>query len=352
MATLAAAVTATLEGATVTQESVTGSEQEVTITGLEIVLPETATIAVPTLVIANPMSRPEGGLTASAMTFDGGTVTAQGYTLTWADGSMQNVTVPGAQEASEEEDADTRFVPFSEMQLATISASSETFGFPINIATIQAAFSQPAENAPDDISASVAGLVLPLDAFAFNARLHEMVEQLGYEAFTIGMTFNGNYQPDSDTLTVQAASVRADEAGELTVNTVITDFPAGNVLKGFDMAENALSGAKLASATLTFANQGIVDRALEAQARSTGSTRQQFATGMSMALPLMLNVIGNRGFQDELAPPLGAFLMEPRTITFTASPPEPVPIMAILGAAITGFSTLPDLMAIDVRANE
>jgi hypothetical protein len=118
------------------------------------------------------------------------------------------------------------------------------------------------------------------------------------------------------------------------------------------MAQNALTAATLHSASITFRNAGIVDRLLEEQARSTGSSKEQFATGFSMALPFMLNFIGNQPFQQKLAEPLGTFIMDPKTITITAAPGAPVPMMAIAGAAMGAYDTLPDLLALDVKANQ
>ena len=47
-----------------------------------------------------------------------------------------------------------------------------------------------------------------------------------------------------------------------------------------------------------------------------------------------------------------AVTVDPKTITITASPGAPVPMLAIAGAAMGAYDTLPDLLALDVKANQ
>jgi hypothetical protein len=349
---LAAIVAAGQEGSTLTYGNASATATDVVLTGVKITSAEDgSTVDIPELVIVNPIPRPEGGFSADSMTFNSVTMVNQGEdtdTLTIAEGSATAILVPSVAEL----EANPRFAPFATMDLRGLEGASEMAEFPLDIASMHIELANVVDGQPNDIKMIMDGIVIPIEAFEFEEALATSLTQMGYESFTAGVTVDGAYAEDTDTLTIRSVALRAADVGELTFSGIIGDFPIGNLLEGAEMAQAALTAATLHSASITFVNAGIVDRILEEQARSFNTTKEQFAMTTSMALPFMLSFIGNQPFQERLAEPLGAFIMDPKNITITAAPGAPVPMMAIAGAAMGAYDTLPDLLALDVKANQ
>jgi hypothetical protein len=83
-----------------------------------------------------------------------------------------------------------------------------------------------------------------------------------------------------------------------------------------------------------------------------GATPEQFVEQISGALPFLLSVVGNQSFQDRIATAATAFLKDPKSLTITAAPGNPVSVMQIFGAASTAPQTLPDVLSVDIQANQ
>jgi hypothetical protein len=340
------------EGSTLTYGNASATATDVILTDVKVTSAEDgSTLTVPQLVIVNPIPRPQGGFSADSMTFNAATMINEGEdadTVTVAEGSATGILVPSLAEL----EANPRFAPFNSMDLRGLEGSSEMAEFPLDIASMHVELANVVNGQPNDIKMIIDGIVIPVEAFEFEDMIAGALASMGYESFNAGVTIDGAYAEDTDTLTIRSVALRADDVGELSFTGIIGDFPIGNLLEGAEMAQNALTAATLHSASITFRNAGIIDRILEEQARPTGLPKEQFAMGFSMALPLMLNFIGNPEFQQKLAEPLGAFIVDPKNITITAAPGAPVPMMAIAGAAMGAYDTLPDLLALDVKANQ
>ena len=89
--------------------------------------------------------------------------------------------------------------------------------------------------------------------------------------------------------------------------------------------------------------------------RATGTIKldhSSFDAGkLNGALPFMLNAINNPAFQEKVAKAGQAFLTDPKSLTITLNPAQPVPFQEIMGSAMSAPQTLPDMLAIDVTAN-
>lgn len=350
-----AGMTAYEEGSTLTYASASATATDVILTGVKVTSAEDGSTAeIPELRIVNPVARAEGGFTADAMTFNNTRLVNQGEdaeTVLVAEGSATGVIIASPAEIK----ANPRFAPIASIDLRNIAGQSETSEFPVNIGSLHVEFANVVDGQPSDMRMVMEGIILPIEDLDLEPALVSTLTQMGYtEPFVVGVTLDGAYAEDADTLTVRSIAFRAEDVGELSIAGVIGDFPIGNLLEGADMMQNALTAATLHSGTVTFTNAGIVDRALEAQAKSAGASKEQFAMTMSMALPFMIGTfIGNGPLTAALTEPLAAFLVDPKSLTVTATPTQPIPVLAIFTQAQgTGLQTLPDFLGLDVKANQ
>ena len=62
---------------------------------------------------------------------------------------------------------------------------------------------------------------------------------------------------------------------------------------------DALANGKLENLTIRFDNAGVVERALDMQAKMMGASREDIVAQLNGALPFMLNAINNPAFPGE-----------------------------------------------------
>jgi hypothetical protein len=351
---LAALVAAQSEGNTLTYANASATATDVILSGAKITSAEDGSTAeIPELVIVNPVPRAEGGFTADSMTFNNAKLVNAGDeadTVTIAEGTASGIIVPSPAEIED----NPRFAPFSTLDLRGLVGTSEAAGFPVNIESMHVELANVVDGQPNDVKLLMDGIVIPLEAFEFDAGTAGLLADMGYtDSFVVGVTVDGAYAEEADTLTVRSIALRAADVGELNISGVIGDFPIGNLLEGAELAQEALTAATLHNAKVTFTNAGIVDRAMEAQAKAAGATKETFAMTFSMALPFTLGMtLGNGPLTQALTEPLAAFLNDPKSLTVTATPAQPIPVLAIVTQAQQGIQTLPEFLGLDVKANQ
>ncbi len=80
-------------------------------------------------------------------------------------------------------------------------------------------------------------------------------------------------------------------------------------------------------------------------------TREDAAAQVNAALPLVLHFIGNDQFQGKITEAIGEFLVDPKSIAFSAVPGAPVSLEQILQTARSELDELPNLLQADISAN-
>jgi hypothetical protein len=104
--------------------------------------------------------------------------------------------------------------------------------------------------------------------------------------------------------------------------------------------------------TVRIENAGFVERMLDMQAQMLGGTRDDVRSQLvDGALPFALSFVENEAFRTEALVALSAFLADPRSLTITFAPAEPVPLGQAIRTAARRPGALPDLLAPRMQAN-
>lgn len=329
---------------TATYDSATASGDDVTITNLKIVGDgDTATF--PTAVIVGAVPRDKGGFTATSMSFDNASFTGKDATTAkWQTASVQNAIVPSPDEIK----AKAKITPFTDLTVAGINISGGDLPTPLDIGTIAMKLGGATDSgAPSEFTMTIGEFKLPAELFAADAQSKQVLDALGYTSgFTLNIDVDGGYDSAGDALTLRTIGVDAVDVGKLTIGGKFSGIPLSQMTDDADFKDG-----KLDSFSLRFDNAGIVERALDMQAKMMGGTREEVVTQLSQAMPFMLNAIGNEPFQNKLAAAGAAFLKDPKSITIVAAPSAPVPFAQIGSTVETAPQTIPDLLAVDVQAN-
>jgi hypothetical protein len=165
----------------------------------------------------------------------------------------------------------------------------------------------------------------------------------------LNMAVEGGYETGSDRLTLRNFAMDAPEVGKFSLAGTFSGVKASELAD--NASPDALANGKLENLTIRFDNAGVVERALDMQAKMMGASREDIVAQLNGALPFMLNAINNPPFQEKVAKAAQAFLTDPKSLTITVSPAQPVAFQEIMGSAMSAPQSLPDMLAIDVTAN-
>lgn len=344
---LVAAMNATGE-AEVTYDSATNNGDDVVLTGFSVVDTDGNTAAIPQLVISGAAEREDGGFTAAEIAFDNGSATSDGDTITWQTGAMQDAVVPSVEEVK----ARAKMRPFTQLDVGSINITGPDMAAAVDIATVSMSVGDVIDGALSDLVLKTNGIHIPSELVT-DPQQKALIQALGYDEFLVDLTVDGAFDSVADVLTLRTITLHAADVGTLTMTGKFSGISVGGMAASDEeKAADAKSNARLDTMTIRFDNGGVVERGLDMQAEMIGGTREDVVAQMSGALPFLLNVIGNQKFQEKLAVAGAAFLATPQSLTIVMSPAEPVPLEDITDAIGDNPGTLPDLLVIEVEANE
>jgi hypothetical protein len=333
----------------VAYDEATSAGDTVTIAGLRVTLPDTVEAVVPALVLSGVAPRDAGGFTAAVVQADGGSATVRGKTLTWATASFADVIVPDQAEVTERQ----KIRPFRSLAMTGIGINGEGLAAPVEVATANLEVGEIADTTPTGITASATGVRLPASLIGTSI-VGVIVGMLNYTEFTADISLDAEYDDVANSAILNELAVDVQTVGKLTAAGTATNFS----IRGLsdpdpDAAQAARSAARLQALSVRVDNAGFVERMLAMQAEMLGGTaddvRKQIVDG---ALPFALSFVKNEEFRTLFRAEIGEFLQDPRSLTLTIAPKEPVPLGQVARTILRAPLTLPDLLAPTVAANE
>lgn len=347
-AAVADTLTQAVADVAITYESAGGDSETVTINGVSATFRDDTVATLPTVVISGIAERAEGGFTAARIDFAGGSLADPRGSARWATAYLEDVVVPAAEEAGSR----PKIRPFRTMSMAEIAVEAPTLATPVEIATIDFNADEVTDGMPSNVGFRATGVKLPT-ALVANTIVGVMATMMGYEEFVAEVSVDGVYDTAANTASLNALTVDVPTVGTLGVAAEASGFSIRGITDPNDeISKAARANARLDSVRVRIENAGIVERFLDMQAQMLGGTRddvrKQIVDG---ALPFALSFVKNVAFREEFRSAAAAFLEDPRSLTITAEPEEPVPLGQFVRAVARAPATLPDLLATRVEAN-
>jgi hypothetical protein len=319
---------------------------DVTITDFSATNANGGTVNIPTLTITGAQMRDKGGFTAAGMTFDNAKVVDNNSNITLQTASLTDAIVPSADEIK----AKVHMRPFGGLNVGGITIEGGDLPAPLEIDSIAVAIDTDQAGNPRDFDMKVNAINIPPEVFAQDAQSKAVLDQLGYNGFVVNISVAGGYETEGDKVTLRTFTIDAADVGKLAISGKFNGVSLSKLFQDGNPGEASANGT-LESLTIRFDNSGIVERVLDMQAKMMGVQRQDVVAQTAGALPFMLNFLGNPPFQEKVAQAGNTFLNDPKSLTISASPAQPVPFSQISGAAGKSPQSLPDLLAVDVTAN-
>jgi hypothetical protein len=342
---LVAAVAASGEGA-LTYQSVTGSGDAVALSGIKLTAADGTVNTAPSLAITGLADRPAGGYTATRITFDHGTTVGHGDTITWQGGALDDVIIPTAEEVKTRQHVRL----FRAISFTNLNISGGDVSAPVDAATFSLDVGEMAQGSPTNIVLRATGVRLPA-ALLTNSVASALISMLDYKEFVADISMDGEYDSGTNTVTCRALVVDVPAVGRITVSGRASGVSLRDVADRAKTKE-ARAKTRLDTMTVRIENAGFVERMLDMQAQMLGGTRDDVRSQLvDGALPFALSFVENETFRTEALVALSAFLADPRSLTITFAPAEPVPLGQAIRTAARRPGALPDLLAPRMQAN-
>lgn len=106
------------------------------------------------------------------------------------------------------------------------------------------------------------------------------------------------------------------------------------------------------SASITFEDASITKKLLDFAGSEQGVTGDQMAQSLKGLIPVMIAQLNMPDLQNQISAAANTFLDDPKSLTISAQPKEPVPFPMIMGAAMGAPQTIPQVLGVTVTAND
>ncbi len=196
---------------------------------------------------------------------------------------------------------------------------------------------------PTRASAALAGLSIPVSAIT-DPSSRDMLRKLGYDRIVSRFGFDGDYDPQSQRLTIGDLHYGIADMGSFAMSAVLGDLPV-EALQDEVLLQAVAPSLRLEQARFTFKDDSIVGKGLDLLAgymnAPPGLFRDQFADAMPFLLsiavqndPQLMAIVNQSGLFKQLTPIVRDFVANPgSSITVALDPPTPVRLEAI-GTAV------------------
>jgi len=185
----------------------------------------------------------------------------------------------------------------------------------------------------------------------FDETLVSELTAMDYETVDLSGGMTLTYDADKGDLRLEDLTLKATDMGVVSGDFHLGGLPLSLVEKP-DEIEARMNEATLVSASVTYGNDGIVEKAFEAQAKKLDQDGDKFRQNTAGALPLMLNVLQDPELQARFEGPISDFIKDPKSITLTIAPEKPVPFTELEKVDTDKPNDLIRLLNIGVVANQ
>lgn len=185
----------------------------------------------------------------------------------------------------------------------------------------------------------------------------KQLARLGYTSLDLSLQASGTWDEAKATANLDTFQFGGPGIGTLTLTGSFGGVTADAIAKlesakTPDETTQVLQSLTVNRLDLSFKNDTLVERLLDAQAKDQGTTPAAIVEQLSAALPQLLAPLSDVTFRNKVTDAGTNFLKAPKSITATVAPPKPLPFAQVLGTAMMAPQTLPDVLNADVKANQ
>ncbi len=329
----------------------TASGDTITITGFKAVQPKRTgrDLTIATIAIAGAAERQPGGFTAASMTFSDGSASYRQGVVTWQTAVVTNAVIPTPEEVGS---LSNKYLPFSTATVSGIAINGPEFAQPVEVAKVNFGMAADANGEPNSVTFTTTDIHIPASAFSA-PDVSGVMQALGYTDLVVSVTFDAGFDTGADKFALRSLSIDIADVGKLAITAALSHVKVHDMVGISANRKSAQSQMpNLDGLSIRFDNAGVVERALDMQAKSLGTTREDVAAQWPMLLPLIIGDAGGPAFLDKVNTALVAFLQSPKSITITLTPPNPVPFDTMAKTLNQDQTKLPELLGLDIAVDK
>jgi hypothetical protein len=301
---------------------------------------------VATIVVTNPVEGEEGGLTADSIALIDGSLTDEVNVISWENAELTAVAVPAAIDELVVEDAP---LPAAGLTVTGIAFTPPQAN-PLLIESVTLSLGEAVDGVPYAVAVSLGGIVVPTEVLD-NSEPVAILRTMGFETLYIDVSVAGSFDSETDTLNLDDVAIGIRDFGRIELSGILTGVPLSRFAEPGGV-EIVLGTAKVVELVARFENAGAVEGFLAEQGRQTEMPAEDVAFGLSTAFRIFLRTFNSPELEDEVGDAVSDFLLDPQSITLSAVPVEPVPLLEAIGLMMSDPTLLPTLLGVTVSAND
>lgn len=340
------------------------SGDTITLTTVTLTSPGAAPISLENITFDGVSERPDGGYDVDEASIPDIDVTEDDTRVVVRDLTISGLEIPGA--ASQDGDGVENIVFYDQARSGPVSVAiddEEVFAldeFVIDVA-------RKPDAAGFDTMVRGNGVFADLSTVA-NPEAQQMLEALGYEQLTGSLAMAAGWAVETGEIDVSDFSLSFDDVGTLSLNFNISGYTLDFIETLEETQEAAATGSDgqasgmamlglmqqltFNGATIRFEDDSLTLNAMNYFGQQQGMSGDQVVQTVKGMLPLFLAQLQDPELQAEMNEAIATFLDDPQSLTIAADPADPVPLMAIMGAAMAGPQSLVDSLDVSVMANQ
>lgn len=317
-----------------------------------------------------------GDITLSEVSDDAGTIsigsmdmstfqdTRDGIEITIDGVSVSDLILPPAGDA-------TKYVSYRGAEIGEVSVTKagtdkELFGltnFSIDVTPPEAGSPFGFTGSAEQFSADLTAIEDP------NAQ--KIIRELGYDTLDGSLDLAGSWNPTDGRTVLSKYDVQFNDAGTIGLTldvggytpdfqkalretqAKLVDAPAGGDNSAAGMAMLGLmQQLTLNGASLRFDDDTLTKKILDYFGKMQGAKGSDIANQAKALMPFMLAQLNNPEFANQVTAAASRFLDDPKSLTVTVKPAQPLPFAMVAAGAMTAPQSLPQQLGVTVTAND
>ena len=356
-----------LQGGKVEAASTAVDGTTVTMTGVTLTLPGAGT---PPLnlgdVTLENVEESDEGYSIETASFADFNKTNDGVTVTIADMSVGGIFVPKALEAGTIDSM--MMIESGSVGAITAKQGDKTV---VSIEGIEATMTRAEDDSKFDFDAKVSGINVDMTA-APDPKAQEAITALGLQALKGEVTMKGAWTLADGKFELSEYAFDFENVGRLDINFSLSGYTLAFIKSMQDAIKASESNPDKAAgqqalgmsmmglaqqlsyngAQIRFDDAGITAKALEFAGKQQGVDGKQMADSLKAMMPMMLGQMNMPDLQKQIESAASTYLDDPKSITLSAKPAEPLSAPQIMGAAMANPADLVKTLNVQVTAND
>lgn len=181
---------------------------------------------------------------------------------------------------------------------------------------------------------------------------------LGYAEIVVDILAAGDWNSDDGTATLKQLEISGQDMGTISLDGQFLGLTPDVVAalqqeqNDFSQLMQTLQGVSVANLTIRYDDESLAGRALELSAKDQNVSEPELIDTLNMQVTQMLAMLENKGFEEKVSAAVKMFLANPESLEISAKPAAPVPFAQLVGTVMMAPQTLPNVLAVEVAANE